>query len=294
MLTPDTLPPDLPWQGNAYLLLDGISVKNLRVRLLDWFAAPDFQLLYANTPLVSCNPVSPCLITLKGPSTPGLSHYLAHSAEEWGYLIFSHASAFEVITHLRTLLDAQYPHGQKVWLRVADPAVMHALLKHAEDTASADFFGPMEQVVLPDAISNAWHHHVRRGAQPRSLAAQPYGLCERQVALLDEVRLRAIWISLHGHLHKAFPEVFGGQDALARWAWIRNVAASAYALGFNSEHEMCLYANVRILLGDDVLERHPDIAQLFTQPCALTPTQRIEQAAALALARSPYREEFNV
>ena len=141
MLTPDTLPPDLPWQGNAYLLLDGISVKNLRVRLLDWFAAPDFQLLYANTPLVSCNPVSPCLITLKGPSTPGLSHYLAHSAEEWGYLIFSHASAFEVITHLRTLLDAQYPHGQKVWLRVADPAVMHALLKHAEDTASADFLG---------------------------------------------------------------------------------------------------------------------------------------------------------
>lgn len=292
MLTPDTLPRDLPWQGNAYLLLDGISVQNLRVRLHEWFGTPDFQLLYASTPLAPCNLVSPCLITLDGLQMPGLRPYFSQIAEEWGYLIFSRASAFEVICHLRALLNAQYPHGPNVWLRVADPAVMHALLTHAAATQQTHVFGPMEQVVLPDAISNKWHHHVRNSDVPQPLAAQPYALCERQVALLDEVRLRATWRSLHEHVQEKFPNAPIGQDPQARWEWIRQVTEDAYALGFNSEHDICLYANVQVLLGDDALECHPDIAELLTRPSSLTPTQRITQAAEQALARSRYVEEL--
>lgn len=140
MLTPDALPRDLPWQRNAYLFLDGISVSNLRVRLHEWFDAPDFQLLYANTPLASCNAVSPCLVTLNGLQTSGLQPYFSQIAEEWGYLIFSQASAYEVICHLRALLNAQYPQGLNVWLRVADPAVMHALLTHAASARTAHFW----------------------------------------------------------------------------------------------------------------------------------------------------------
>ena len=85
MSTLETLPDDLPWQTHAYLLLDGVSVNNLQARITEWYGTPEIQVLYATTPLALCNEISPCLITLNGPHTPGLGHYLAHSGEEWGY-----------------------------------------------------------------------------------------------------------------------------------------------------------------------------------------------------------------
>ncbi|MFP3541761.1 DUF4123 domain-containing protein, partial [Pseudomonas sp. SIMBA_044] len=78
-----------------------------------------------------------------------------------GYLIFSEANSFDVIAHLRLLLDAQYhPQGQKVWLRVADPAVMQAIFSHAATAQKSEVFGPIDHVVLPDAINNTWQHHT--------------------------------------------------------------------------------------------------------------------------------------
>lgn len=193
MLMFETLPKHLPWQGHAYLLLDGVSVKNLQAQAYEWFGRPDLQLLYANTPLAPCNELSPCLITLNGPNTPGLSHYFAHAAEEWGYLIFSEASSFDVMAHLRFLLNAQYqPQGQKVWLRVADPAVMQAVLSYAASSQKPEVFGPLDHVVLPDVINNTWQHHTRLGDVQRPLPQQPYVLCEVQQAMLDEVSFPAL------------------------------------------------------------------------------------------------------
>ncbi|MFJ7883695.1 DUF4123 domain-containing protein [Pseudomonas sp. NPDC096917] len=287
MLTFETLPNDLPWQRQAYLLLDGVSVKNLLAQAYEWFGTPDLQLLYANTPLASCSEVSPCLITLNGRNTPGLSHYFAHAAKEWGYLIFSEASSFEVMAHLRALLNAQYqPQGQKVWLRVADPAVMHAVLSHARGTQKPEVFGPMDHVVLPDVINNIWQHHTRPSDVLHPLPNQPYAVCEAQQVMLDAVSFRSTLKVLESHVREKFP-VYGAQCSIeARWQWMRERADKAYACGFTSNQDICLYTNVFLLLGDDVLLQHADIAALINQPSTLTPSQRIEKAAELAYSRS--------
>ena len=290
MLTSEALPSDLPWQPHAYLLLDGVSVKNLLAQAYQWFGTPDIQLLYATTPLAPCNELSPCLISLNGLHTPGLKHYFEHLAEEWGYLIFSHAGAFEVISHLRSLLSAQYAQGPNVWLRVADPAVMHAVLSHATNTQKPEVFGPMDRVVLPDVLNDTWQQHTRPGDAVRGLPAGPYVLCETQQALLDEVRFRASIRGLNEHLLEKFPGYRSELSGAARWQWLREVAIHAGELGFDSDQDLSLYANVFALLDDDALSLHPDIAALITQPSALTPSQRIEQAADLALSHSGYDE----
>lgn len=287
MSTLETLPDDLPWQPHAYLLLDGVSINNLRASVSEWFGTPEIQVLYATTPLASCNEISPCLITLNGPNTPGLEHYLAHSDEEWGYLIFSQASAFDVIRHLRGLLNAQYqPQGLNVWLRVADPAVMHAVLSHATDTRKPEMFGPMERVVLPDVISNGWHQHARPEGTVRALPDGPYGVCEVQQEKLDEVKFRAGIRFLEEHLSAKLPEYRADLTGSARWQCLRELAIRADGLGFSSDQDLCFYANVYGLLGDDVLLEHPDIAALITQPSGLSPSDRIKKAADLALSRS--------
>lgn len=287
MLTFETLPNDLPWKGHAYLLLDGVSVNNLLAKTFEWFGTTDVQLLYANTPLAPCSEVSPCLITLNGPNTPGLSHYFAHAAEEWGYLIFSEASSFEVMAHLRSLLNAQYqPQGQKVWLRVADPAVMHAVLNHATRAQKPEVFGPIDQVVLPDVVNNVWQHHVRPGDVLQPLPKQAYAVCEAQQAILDAVRFRSTLKALENHVRKYFP-LYGAQwSSEARWQWMHERADRAYACGFFNNQDICLYTNVFLLLGDDVLVQHPNIATLINQSSALTPSQRIEKASELAFSRS--------
>ena len=293
MSTLETLPDDLPWQLHAYLLLDGVSVNNLQARVREWFGTPEIQLLYATTALAPCNEISPCLITLNGPNTSGLGHYLAHSGEEWGYLIFSQASGFDVIRHLRRLLNAQYqPQGLNVWLRIADPAVMHAVLSHATETRKPDAFGPMERVVLPDVISNGWHHHARPEGMVRGLPDGPYGVCEAQQAKLDDVSFRAGIRSLEKHLNAKIPEYRSDLTGAARWQWLREMAIRADGLGFSSDHDLCFYANVYGLLGDDVLRDHPDIAALITQPSGLTPSDRIKKAADMALVRNGNYEAF--
>ncbi|MFJ2333819.1 hypothetical protein [Pseudomonas helleri] len=41
MLMFETLPKHLPWQGHVYLLLDGVSVKNLQAQAYEWFGRPE-------------------------------------------------------------------------------------------------------------------------------------------------------------------------------------------------------------------------------------------------------------
>ena len=286
MSTLETLPDDLPWQSHAYLLLDGVSVNNLQAKVSEWFGTPEIQLLYATTALAPCSEISPCLITFNGPNTPGLDHYLAHSGEEWGYLIFSRASGFDDIRHLRRLLNAQYqPQGLNVWLRVADPAVMHAVLSQATATRKPEVFGPMDRIVLPDVISNGWHHHARPEGSVRSLPDGPYGVCEAQQTKLDDVSFRGVIKELEKHLRTVFPGAGAHLPMEARWQWIHQLANQAYLAGYTCEQDIWRYTTLGLLLGNDVLQRHPDIAALITQSSELPASLRLEEAVALAFSR---------
>lgn len=280
------LPSDLPWDAPAYLLLDGISVETLPKRLYEWTESPDFDVLYLETPWAELSDVSPCLVRLTGRHDTALAAFVQNSHEEWGYLLFSHASRDVLLKHLRWLVCVCHPMGEKMLLRLADPAVMRALLNQATQANDAILFGPIDAIVTVDRIESAWYQHQR----PDSLVARqqdrPYQLSDKQLDSLGDVAFRNILISLNAHMREYFPSYHTTQSPTQRWQHLRALAEGAYGLGFNSEYDITLYANIFGLLGVDSLDKHPDIAKLVNQPSSLTPSQRIEQAAKLAYARA--------
>ncbi|SFP65430.1 protein of unknown function [Ectopseudomonas composti] len=284
------LPSDLPWDAPAYLLLDGVSVENLPKRLYEWAESPDFDVLYLETPWAELSDVSPCLIRLGGQYDPALAAFMQSSHAEWGYLLFSHASRDALLKHLRWLLCVSHPLGEKMLLRLADPAVMHALLNQTTQDNDATLSGPLEQIVAADRIENVWHRHQRPGSTVITQQDRPYQLSDNQLDILGEVAFRNILISLDAHMRDYFPHYQTTLSPTQRWQHLRTLAERAYSLGFSSEYEITLYANLFGLLGDDALDRNPDIATLVNQSSPLTPTQRIEQAADLAYARASSAE----
>lgn len=292
MPTPDLhhLPQDLPWDIPAYLLLDGISVETLPKRLYEWADSPDFEVLYLETPWAELSDVSPCLVRIDGQHDTALAAFVQNSHDEWGYLLFSHASREALLKHLRWLVCVSHPSGEKMLLRLADPAVMHALLKQATQDDDATLFGPIEQIAAADRIENAWHRHLRPSSTFITQQDRPYQLSDKQLDSLGDVAFRSILISLDAHMRDYFPHYQSTLNPSQRWQHVRALAERAYSLGFSSEYDITLYANIFGLLGADALDRHPDIATLVNHPSSLTPTQRIEQAADLAYARASSAE----
>lgn len=288
MPSPDLrrLPQDLPWETPAYLLLDGISVETLPKRLYEWAGSPDFEVLYLETPWAELSDVSPYLVRLSGPHDPALAAFVQNSQEEWGYLLFSNANQEAVLDHLRWLVCVIHPMGEKMLLRLADPAVMHALLIQARQENDATLFGPIEKIVAADRIDSVWHEHQRPGPTMLSRQDRPYRLSDKQLDSLGDVAFRSTLIRLDAHMRDYFPTYQPTLDPSQRWQHLQALAERAYGLGFNSEYDITLYANLFGLLGADVLDMHSDIANLVDRPSSLTPTQRIEQAADLAYARA--------
>lgn len=287
------LPAALPWDAPAYLLLDGISVEALPQRLYQWSESPDFDVLYLDTPWAELSDVSPCLVCLTGPQDPALVAFVENSHDEWGYLLFTRASRAELLNHLRWLVSVRHPLGEDMLLRLADPAVVHALLGQSARDNDVTLFGPIEQVVAADGIEGCWHQHQRSGAAGDARHDRPYQLSESQLEILGEVAFRGILIRLDEHMRDYFPSYQHALNPSERWQHLRSLAEQAYAKGFHSEHDITLYANIFGLLGADALSAHGDIAALVGQPSSLTPTQRIEQAADMAYARAQSAERIS-
>lgn len=287
------LPAGLSWDAPAYLLLDGISVEALPQRLYEWSESPDFEVLYLDTPWAELSDVSPCLIRLNGQQDPALNAFIENSDDEWGYLLFSRASREELLSHLRWLVCVRHPLGEEMLLRLADPAVIHGLFGLALQEADATLFGPIEQVVIADRIQGRWHQHQYPGVANFTPYDLPYQLSESQLDILGEVAFRGILIRLDEHLHDYFPDYQPALTQPERWQHIRTLAEQAYAQGFQSEHDITLYANIFGLLGADALHAHSDIAALVGQRSSLSPSQRIEQAADLAYARALSAERIS-
>ena len=284
------LPAGLPWDAQASLLLDGVSVEELPRRLYEWNSEPDFEPLYAGTRWSDLSDVSPCLVRLSGPSDPALVQHLQHADKEWGYLLFSKADKEDQLTHLRWLSSVKHPLGEEMLLRLADPAVAGALFRHAVKMGDTTLFGPFEHIALVDHTRHAWLQYSRPTTESRISWEKPYQLSEDQLELLGEVGLRSCVIQLNAHMQEFFPDYQPQLHGVDRWQHLHELASSAYARGFNSERAITLYANIFGFLGEHALERHADIAALLNTPSAASPEQRIEQAAELARERAESME----
>ena len=110
-------------------------------------------------------------------------------------------------------------------------------------------------------------------------------MCEAQQAKLDDVSFRGVIKELEKHLRNTFPDAGAGLPPEARWQWIHEFANQAYHAGYTSEQDIWRYTTLGLMLGNEVLQRHPDIAALITQPSELPASLRLEKAVALAFSR---------
>lgn len=279
----------LPWHLGGYVLLDGISVESLPKKLYEWTVAPDVEVLYLETPWAELSDVSPHLVKLKNENDPVLAEFIANHADEWGYLLFSSEPRNNLLQHLRWLICVQPQHSPPVLLRLADPAVMHALLALEQNSEKTKLYGPIEYIYAPDAMTESWHQHQRPGPITPVDTSKPYALDNAEHEALGAVSFRQGVLALSKHMHKYFPDYGAGVPSPERLARLQRLASEAYERGFSSSREITLFANIAGYLGEHVLDERQDLARLLNEATAQTPTQRLEQAAKIAQQRAASR-----
>ena len=280
------LPQGLPWNGTVGLLLDGVSVEKLPQHLYQWTENPEFEPLYLGTRWAELGDISPCLVQIKAQNNPILTRFLNASREEWGHLVFSDQSWDQLVAHFRWLTSVMHPLGEEVLLRIADPAVTHALLAHAETIKDPTLFGPCKQIVTADAALDCWYINNRPGSAPAPDHSKRYRLSEAQLSQLDEVNFRNVVMRLDAHMQEYFPSYQAQSTPRQRWEHLHAQASTSYDRGFNTELDITLYANIHGFLGERALEEHPDLDAILKTPSEQTPAQRLEQVADIAQERA--------
>lgn len=281
-----SVPHGLPWHNNCYLLLDGVSVRDLPKKLYQWSEQPNFEPLYLGTELNELVELSPCLIAIEGATDPVLQNFLANAALEWGYLIFASGTYDEIIHHLRWLLIVEAAEQQNFILRLADPAVAQAMFS----IGSPALFGPINTLCIPDGVEANWHIQKAPNTQPQKDHGRPYCLSEIETRALEGVSFRQTLLSLDEHLKTFFPQYQTALNHTERHKHLAEIANKAYQLNLCSEREILLFANILGFLGGTALEEHPDIAQLLENTSPRPPMERIEEAAYLAEQRATQKQ----
>jgi hypothetical protein len=280
------LPQGLPWNGTVGLLLDGVSVEKLPQHLYQWTENPEFEPLYLGTRWAELGDISPCLVQIKAQNNPVLTRFLNASRQEWGHLVFSDQSWDQLVAHFRWLTSVMHPLGEEVLLRIADPAVTHALLAHAETIKDPTLFGPCKQIVTADAALDCWYINNRPGNTPEPDHSKRYRLSEAQLSQLDEVNFRNVVMRLDAHMQEYFPSYQAQSTPQQRWEHLHALASTSYDRGFNTELDITLYANIHGFLGERALEEHPDLDAILKTPSEQTPAQRLERVADIAQERA--------
>lgn len=280
------LPQGLPWNGTVGLLLDGVSVEKLPQHLYQWTENPEFEPLYLGTRWAELGDISPCLVQIKAQNNQVLTRFLNASRQEWGHLVFSDQSWDQLVAHFRWLTSVMHPLGEEVLLRIADPAVTHALLAHAETIKDPTLFGPCKQIVTADAALDCWYINTRPGNAPEPDHSKRYRLSEAQLSQLDEVNFRNVVMRLDAHMQEYFPGYQAQSTPQQRWEHLHALASTSYDRGFNTELDITLYANIHGFLGERALEEHPDLDAILKTPSEQTPAQRLERVADIAQERA--------
>lgn len=223
---------------------------------------------------------------IKAQNNPVLTRFLNASRQEWGHLVFSDQSWDQLVAHFRWLTSVMHPLGEEVLLRIADPAVTHALLAHAETIKDPTLFGPCKQIVTADAALDCWYINNRPGNAPEPDHSKRYRLSEAQLSQLDEVNFRNVVMRLDAHMQEYFPSYQAQSTPQQRWEHLHALASTSYDRGFNTELDITLYANIHGFLGERALEEHPDLDAILKTPSEQTPAQRLERVADIAQERA--------
>lgn len=277
-----------PVGQHVYLLLDGVRVEQLAKRLYEWSAEYplDADLLYAGTPLAEVSDVSPWLVALPEIDHPVLQAFLAQGLEdEWGYLIESQASMVSLSNHLRQLLQVRHPAGVPVWLRLADPAVIAALLPDQSDPLMVPW-GPIEGLVRPDSVANEWVKSTPQSTTetPVAIPSLGYLLNEAQVSRLQACDKRRDLRTLLHFVEKHCPEWRLPVEQLERYDLLAALTQSARGYGFTNPRQwglLCtLFSRERCNSWSALSEQAPELHACLTKTAEASPSERLKRAFA--------------
>lgn len=268
---------------NTALLLDGVSCPDLLRKLYEWDPSPDYDLLYLETELKTVADISPCLVPISTASEIFRQFSAQGLEQEWGYLIRFNSTREQVLAHLRNLLTVHPVSGVNLYLKVADPAVIAAMLQ--DESRRAELMGPIAEIITVDTFMMQSHRFTNPA--PTDVAnTKSIILTAQEQELLSEADFRRACQRLMLHLDSYFPDAFV-QQRLGRvpyWQLVVSIAERAYELGFQSERDITMFANVLGFLQTDHVDpkQHPDIYTSLYHASEFTPAQRVEHAARLA------------
>lgn len=286
-----------PWpvDRRVYLLLDGVRVEQLARRLYEWSSDHqlDADLLYAGTPLADVSDVSPWLIELPDARHPVLQAFLAQGLEdEWGYLIESQASLEEVGYHLRQLLQVRHPSGVNMWLRLADPAVIGALLPDQSDPDMVPW-GPIECLVRPDAVVEAWVKSspaISATESPVVIPTEGYLLNETQLSRLQACDKRRDVRSLLHFVEKHCPEFPLPVKQLERYKLLVALTEPARGYGFTNPRQwglLCtLFSRWHCASWEALSGKAPGLCACLTNTSEASPSERLKTAFTISSTHS--------
>lgn len=275
-----------PIEKPVYLLLDGVRVQELPRRLYEWSEGRlEADLLYAGTPWAEVNDVSPWLVQLNGQGDPVLQTFLADGlVSEWGYLIESTATLTEVADHLRSLILVRHPLDVPMLLRLADPAVIAALLPDGSAPALVPW-GPIERLVLPDAVADEWCSGTPADDTAPPLVPDPAGYClsEAQLRRLQACDLRRHARQLMGFVDQHCAGWLTEPNRQGRHVQLTEIVREARGMGFTSPREWALMCSLMARLGATTWQADEGLAEwrhILTDPERGSPVARLEAALA--------------
>lgn len=135
-----------------YAVMMGTRIPDLATTLADADVA-DFDCLLPGALSAQAQRDAPYLALLKPDSafTDWLLFEAAQRLGDWGVLARSAGKLMALRGHMRGLLAVQTPAGQHIALEWMDPTILLALLPLFESMELANFMGPMQSLVVPQA-----------------------------------------------------------------------------------------------------------------------------------------------
>lgn len=292
-----------PESQRVVLVLDGVSVPGLPRRLYEWSQGHlDAEWLYVGTPWESVKAVSPWLIDMPSYGDPVLQRFLEDGAyEEWGYLVVTQATLLELTEHMQWLAQARHSSGQTQLLRLADPAVIRAILPGDSDATLAPW-GPIDRLIAPDAIGECWRTWsqsettAREPVQSIPSPAEDYSLDEPTLRRLQACDQRTDMRRLARYIEQYlgdWQETWHANSEKQRFARIHAIVGQAREHGFFSLREWALLCALLARHGLATLDDPslPDeIRHCLVPSSTVTGIQRLEEALADSITQKTTHE----
>ena len=136
----------------VYAVLMGARIPDLQARLAT-AEVVDHDCLLPGALEPALQARAPYLVQLKRESefTDWLLFQAAAGLGDWGLLVRSPAKRLALRGHLRGLLQARLPEGQRIELDWMDAPILQAVLPLFDAAALAAFMGPVQSLVLVGA-----------------------------------------------------------------------------------------------------------------------------------------------